>query len=150
MKTLAFVFAAILVFALGTGAIASPEDVANDISEQVMSPYCPGVTLHDCPSDAAIALRERIADWAESGWSKTRIMDHLEAQWGDVIRATPPSKGMGVLAWVLPALAVLVGLVALVAVATKWSRRKVESSPPLSSNDRQRLEAELKQLRSET
>jgi cytochrome c-type biogenesis protein CcmH len=140
---------AVFIVGLATGVMAAPEDVANDISQQIMSPYCEGVTLHDCPSDAAVALRERIADWAASGWSRARIMDHLEAQWGDVIRATPPSEGFGVLAWLLPGLALFVGLLALVAVVRRWSLREAAPTQALAPSDRQQLETELSKLRSE-
>ena len=52
---------------VGGQALATPEDVANEISEKIMSPYCPGVTLHDCASGAAVDLRSDIAGWAEDG-----------------------------------------------------------------------------------
>jgi len=41
---------------LAAPAAAAPEDVANDISNEIMSPFCDGVTLHDCPSQEALDL----------------------------------------------------------------------------------------------
>ncbi|MDQ4145851.1 MAG: cytochrome c-type biogenesis protein CcmH [Actinomycetota bacterium] len=144
--------AGLILFLLApTMAQASPEDTANAISREIMSPYCPGVTLHDCPSAEATRMRERIAGWAESGWSKDRILAHLEAQWGDIIRGTPRTDGAGLIAWLLPVLAILVGAVAVVLAARAWSERRGQaaSAPPLSDSDRSRLEKELAQLRSE-
>ena len=145
-----------LVLALGialapAAALAAPEDVANEISREIMSPYCPGITLHDCPSDPAMKMRERIAGWAEDGWSKQEILTHLETEWGDVIRATPPTEGAGLLAWILPGLAVLCGAIGAFFVGRAWARRRAAAPapPPVSSSDRARLEKELADLRSE-
>lgn len=131
-------------------AVAAPEDTANDIAQEIMSPYCPGVTLHDCPSEAAQNMRERIAGWAEDGWSKDRILDHLESQWGDVIRATPPTEGAGLLAWLLPGLALAVGIVLVVWAVRSMARRRPPPPPPVSQSDRSRLEKELHELRAES
>lgn len=150
MKKIAALLA--VLWMLGGGqALAAPEDVANEVSQEIMSPYCPGVTLHDCPSGAATDLRYRIATWAEDGWSKERILDHLEAEFGDVIRATPPSSGAGLIAWILPALAVLGGAIAVVFIVKTWSdRRNSPPPPPISGSDRKRLETELGQFGTET
>jgi cytochrome c-type biogenesis protein CcmH len=145
------VFAFALLLSGGAHASASPEDVANEISQEIMSPYCPGVTLHDCPSGAANDLRVKIADWSEDGWSKERILNHLEEQFGDSVSATPPSSGAGLIAWLLPALAVLIGGAAVTYVVMIWSKRKeVPVTEPISGDDRARLDAELKTLEQET
>lgn len=132
-------------------ASAAPEDVANEIAREIMSPYCPGVTLHDCPSRPALKMREKIAGWAEDGWSKQEILTHLETQWGDVIRATPPTEGAGLLAWILPGVAVLCGAGGAFYVGRAWSRRRATAPapPPVSSADRARLDQELAEMRSE-
>lgn len=147
-------FAVVMAFAFAivpSSALAAPEDVANEIAREIMSPYCPGITLHDCPSAPAMEMREKIAGWAEEGWSKQEILSHLETQWGDVIRATPPTEGAGLLAWVLPGVAILCGAVAVFVVGRAWSRRRAtEPAPaPVSSVDRARLEKEIAEMRSE-
>lgn len=141
--------------ALGLLLVASPaaaggaEDLANRISAEVMSPYCPGVTLHDCPSDAAVQLRDRILGWARDGWSRERILDRLEAEYGASIRSTPPASGAGLGAWVTPAVAVGAGLIAAAAAARRWSRRRsVEEDPgEPTPAQRSRLDAELARMR---
>jgi cytochrome c-type biogenesis protein CcmH len=147
MTRLVLVGAFVLAFV--SPAHAAPEDVANDIAGEVMSPYCPGVTLHDCPSDAAIALRDRIEEWARQGWSRGRIMTTLEAEFGADIRARPPTSGRGLLAWLLPGLAVAGGLAVAWLVARRWSKGREESSagPAGSASERAQIEAELAALR---
>ncbi len=152
MRRLAAIVGLLCFVLLPVTAHATPEDTANDIAQEIMSPYCTGVTLHDCPSAQASEMRDRIAGWAEDGWSKDRILAHLETQWGDGIRATPPTEGAGLLAWLLPGLAVLGGAIGAAFAVRKWSKRRGSEPPPppLSGSDRSRLEKELSQLRSET
>jgi len=142
--------AALAIMLVTTPAWAGgPEDLANRISVEVMSPYCPGVTLHDCPTDAAVQLRERILGWARDGWSRERILDRLEAEYGASIRSTPPASGAGLWAWVMPAVAVGAGFVVAAAVARRWSRRpSVEDDlgEPTPAQ-RSRLESELARVR---
>ncbi|MBW3595195.1 MAG: cytochrome c-type biogenesis protein CcmH [Actinobacteria bacterium] len=139
----------LLVVAAGPAA-AAPEDLANEVSAEVMSPYCDGVTLHDCPSRAALELRDRIEGWARDGWSKSQIMAELEREFGPGIHATPQDKE-GVAAWVLPAAALLVGVAVAAALAMRWTRRRGAEQPePVDPSDHARVERELAALREET
>lgn len=154
MKWLAAAAAVAVAVALGatSAAGASPQDVANSISERVMSPFCPGVTLHDCPSDNAIQLRSQIATWASRGWSTQRIMAKLLAEYGPEIRAVPSDRGVSLLVWLLPAIAVLLGAGTAGLLARRWTRKKPDPVPPaeLAPRDRQRLEEELALVRNES
>ena len=133
-------------------AYANPEDTANDISEQIMSPYCPGVTLHDCPSDAAVALRDRIEAMAEQGMERAEIIAVLEQEYGESIRAVPPASGSGLGAWLLPGLAALGGVAAGWLLLRRWVRIPArpdgyDESVHITPADRRRLDTELKKLR---
>ncbi|MEA2509808.1 MAG: cytochrome c-type biosis protein CcmH [Actinomycetota bacterium] len=116
-----------------------------------MSPFCPGVTLHDCPSDNAIQLRSQIAKWASRGWSRQRIMAKLLAEYGPDIRAVPSDRGASLLVWLLPAVAVVLGAATAAALARRWTQKSDEQPPPLDlpPHDRQRLEEELALVRGE-
>ncbi|MGH2755577.1 MAG: cytochrome c-type biogenesis protein [Actinomycetota bacterium] len=131
-------------------ASAAPDDVANSVAQKVMSPFCPGLTLHDCPSDAAAELREEIAGWARQGWSEERIIDELEAEFGPGIRAAPPTEGSGLVAWLLPAVA-LAGAAGLgVLLARRWTRNRSADqgvASPVDADERARIEAELREIR---
>ena len=145
----------VLFIALGGGpASASPEDLATSIASEVMSPFCPGVTLENCPSDAAAALRTRIVSWAEDGQTRSQIMDRLVDEYGVTIRALPPAEGSGLWAWLAPGIAVLVGALVAGVLARRWSRRRRDASDSepveLPGDMRARLDDELRVLRSES
>lgn len=142
--------AAALIVLLGAGpAQAAPDDVANDISSEIMSPFCDGVTLHECPSAEALSLRARIEEWVRSGWTRSRIMNRLEEQYGASIHALPPRSGTGLVAWVGPVIALGAGILLAVARARRWSRRArpAPRGPSPTVGERRRLERELAALR---
>jgi cytochrome c-type biogenesis protein CcmH len=142
--------AAALIVLLGAGpAGAAPDDVANDISSEIMSPFCDGVTLHECPSAEALSLRARIEKWVRRGWTRDRIMGRLEQQYGASIRALPPRSGTGLVAWVGPAVALGAGALLAWARARRWSRRAPHArpAPAATAGERRRLERELAALR---
>lgn len=144
------VVAAVVAWGLWPGVVhAGPEDVAAEISSEVMSPFCPGSTLHDCPSAAAVELREDIEDRARAGWSKARIVEWLEDEYGPAIHGAPPAEGAGWLAWTLPAVAVLAAIAIAAAFLTR-ARRSVPRGPAPTERERAELERELTRLRRET
>jgi cytochrome c-type biogenesis protein CcmH len=147
------VAAALMVIVVGSPVAAggNASSVAADISDEIMSPFCDGVTLHDCPSRAALDLRVQIEEWAASGSSKAQILDRLEAEYGPGIRSTPPIDGSGIVAWLLPAIAVLGGCGAAWLLARRWTRtRSIESAAELGPEERARVEAELAEFRTST
>jgi cytochrome c-type biogenesis protein CcmH len=149
MRSLAVV-AFLLLLGGAAPAWASGQDVANQVSQRVMSPYCEGVTLHDCPSQKAAELRGRIARWARNGMTEEEIIHRLTAQFGASVKAEPDKTGSGLIAWLVPLLAVA----AAAAVAAVWVRRLAGSSPGaeagrrpvLSDSDRARVRRELERF----
>ena len=114
-----------------------------------MSPYCAGVTLHDCPSQEAIDLREEIEQWARDGMTRAQILERLEQDFGAGVRAAPPVGGSGLGAWVVPALVALAGAVIAAELARRWAHRSprhgdYDAAKHLTPGDRRRVERELR------
>jgi cytochrome c-type biogenesis protein CcmH/NrfF len=140
-----------LLLAPGPARAESPSEVATAVSHNVMSPFCPGVTLHDCPSDAATDLRGRIEAWARRGQSRTEIMARLRAEYGPAIAASPEPRGRGLVAWLLPVAALVAGALVVTASVRRWSAPPPTAPEPrrLSGDERARLDRELTRIRGE-
>ena len=139
---------AIILALMPPALAADASDLATEISQEIMSPFCPGVTLHDCASDAAVALRERIETWARAGWSKARIFTELEAEYGSDIHAVPEREGFGWFAWLLPAIALIAGVAGAATIARRWAHRLPETdTTELDPADKARIDSELESLR---
>jgi cytochrome c-type biogenesis protein CcmH len=107
---------------------------AHGISSDIMSPYCPGRTLADCPSPNAAALREEVRELLTAGVPAGEVRARLESRFGDQIVGTPRSLW----GWILPGLALLLGAVALVMALRRMHGR---TAPPTAIDPA--LEAEL-------
>jgi cytochrome c-type biogenesis protein CcmH/NrfF len=84
--------------------------VALGLFARLMSPYCPGASLRDCGSGQAEVLRERIRGWLREGRDESWIEAQLVAEFGENILGAPKFKGLGIIAYLAPILALLIGL----------------------------------------
>jgi cytochrome c-type biogenesis protein CcmH/NrfF len=129
----------------GAWAQASPDEIATRVSEEIMSPFCDGVTLHDCPSAEADELRREISAWARAGLTEEQIIVRLEDRYGSVISGSPSSP----LAWLIPLLAVVAGVLLVALLARRWRgsggehERPRPPRTPLSPEDRARVDAQI-------
>jgi cytochrome c-type biogenesis protein CcmH len=115
---------AILVSAAPGAANQALADVerardAHAFARTVMSPFCPGRTLTDCPSPDAAALREEIRQQLAAGVSEEAIRLELERRFGTAVVAVPRS----VWAWIIPLSILGAGLVGLIAAFRALSAR---------------------------
>ena len=133
----------IVLLAAASPQAVEPNDVdlaraAHAFSQQVMSPFCPGRTLTDCPSPDATALRAEIRRQFELGVSEESVRRALEARYGDTVVGLPRSA----LAWLLPILALAAGAVLLGFTALRLSRPR-SAAPAAPAAPAHEVEAQL-------
>lgn len=135
---------AILVVAV-PHAYADAQDVARRVAQEIISPFCPGVTLHDCPSSEADEMRREILALAETGMSSDEIIDLLVEERGEEILAEPSSP----VARMLPAVLVALGAGVALFLMTRWSRRRraEPAAEGLNEAERNRVRAEIDRMR---
>ena len=75
----------------------------------LMSPFCPGRTLADCPSEKAEDLRAWIVDQEAAGRPQQEVEAEILQTFGDSVRQAPLPTGLGLAAYVIPVLLFLVG-----------------------------------------
>ena len=107
----------LLFLALAGPTQAQTESATSDsswgygLSHELMSPFCPGVTLAACTSPQAAELRQWILLQEAAGTSREEVIFILEERFGDAIRSTPEAEGWGLAAWLLPVVALAIGVV---------------------------------------
>lgn len=101
-------------------ASGNPDQILQSLSNDLMSPYCPGRTISSCPSPQARQLEDHILSEAKSGKSRDEIESALVTRFGSEIvgYAPPPVLLYG------SAIAGLVVLILLVMMGRRWSRRR--------------------------
>lgn len=64
--------------------------VANQVNQQVLSPFCPGKTLAMCTSPAAADVRRDIQVWAAEGKKVDEIKEKLFKEYGEEYKMLEP------------------------------------------------------------
>ena len=87
----------------------SIEENVSDISKELMCPVCRGQTVAESNSALANDFREIIRKKLESGESKQEIINYFINRYGESVLASPPAKGIRLIVWVAPLLAIIIG-----------------------------------------
>jgi len=138
---------------IAIGAQSAPLDpVAQQLFHDIMSPYCPGLTLAVCPSEGAQLLKDTIRARLAVGRSADEVMAELEGRYGAGIRARPRARGIGLVAWLGPILPLLLGVILLTLWVRRATRRRSIAATgserlAIAEADRIRLEQALREDR---
>jgi cytochrome c-type biogenesis protein CcmH/NrfF len=128
------------------------ERQATAIARQTMSPFCPGRTLADCPSEYAGEWRRDIQRMLVAGRSPAEIQDELERRAGANLSGIPARDTSY---WV-PAAFALLGVAVLGTIFVRLRRSAPKAGAPQAAEDSasdadkstsiddERLEAELR------
>lgn len=138
MKLRALVLVAGALGACGAAAAAAPPNAA-DLEAELVCPVCE-TTLDQSTAPVAQRMKAFIRVRIAAGDSEEEIKDELVDQFGPGVLATPPKSGFGLLAWLLPLAALIIGAIAVALLIRSWSRRR---APP---DDAQPLDPQLERL----
>ncbi len=145
----------LVVFGLAGPARSQPAPMSDSeiqaqvVFREVMSPFCPGLTLGDCPSPQAFELRGEITRRLQAGESRQAIVDGLVATYGPGILSDPSGTPIGRVIWGVPILLSLVAAGALALFLRRITRVARDLPPPPVSTLQDastRLEEELSAL----
>jgi cytochrome c-type biogenesis protein CcmH/NrfF len=128
---------------------AEPRASVTEIEAEVMCPVC-GTLLQLAESPQAQREKTFVRRLVSAGKTKQEIKDALVAEYGEAVLALPKGKGFNLSAYLVPAIAFVVALVALVIGVLRW--RRAGGDPPDGSRpapqgpspeDSERLDADL-------
>jgi len=100
-------------------AFADPDQILQELSTDLMSPYCPGRTIASCPSPQARQLEDHILAEAKAGQSREEIEQALVQRFGDEIVGYAPQP----LVLYGSALVGAMALGALVVMGRRWAAK---------------------------
>ncbi len=158
-SSLLFVGALLLSFLLVGGVSAqgdSPpvpsDDQVNAIAKNLYCPVCPNTPLDVCETQACMDWRAQIRDQLAAGWSEEQIVDYFVAQYGERVLAEPKRSGFTSLVWVLPVIAISLGLGVTWQVLKKWRSNvapatgQPSTQPMISPELKAQIEQALREL----
>lgn len=144
-RTRAVAGSVLCALALAAPSTAADPPSAADLEAKLVCPVCE-TTLDQSNAPVAermkLFIRERIA----AGDSEREITDALVAEFGPGVVASPPEGGFGLLAWLLPLVALAGGAVAVWVLVRTWARARpgaAGAERPLDADVERRVDEEL-------
>jgi len=124
------VVVAIVVLVVRSRPDNSPAARAARLEQQLACPVCEGQSVADSNSPQSRAIRADIPRRIAAGQSDAEIRQYYVSRYTERILETPSNSGLGIIAWGLPALAVIVGALSIVVAVRRWSH-----APRLKATD---------------
>lgn len=133
------VIAALVVVALGRAATVegpalTPEERVRNIAATIKCPTCRSQSVADSGAAAARAIRAEITKRVSDGESPDEIRAAVAATYGEDVLLTPSRSGAEGIVWMLPVVALVLGLAGVGAAFARWRR---EPSGSASEADRE-------------
>ncbi len=126
-----------------------PHPVADEAISRLKSPYCPGLMLEVCTSYQGALLRDSLQEMARAGLARDDLVAWVLANHGEEYLAYPRTSGRGLLAWLVPPGALLLG-VGVVLVALRYMKdpmlARAGAERELSAEEEHRLREALKEM----
>ena len=130
---------AVIVAALvigGAGRDSGPRTAAGRtqaIAEDLRCPVCQGLSVADSHAPTARAIYEDIRRRVDAGESDAEIQAYFVGSYGEWVLLRPETSGAGALVWVLPLVALVLGVGGLAVAFRRWRRQ-----PALAATDEDR------------
>jgi cytochrome c-type biogenesis protein CcmH len=118
----AFCSVTVLVLLASPTSAAGPPRAA-DLEAELVCPVCE-TTLDQSNAPVAERMKAFIRERVAAGSSEQEIKDALVAEFGAGVLATPSKRGFGLLAWLIPLVALFAGAFVLAVLVRGWSRRR--------------------------
>jgi cytochrome c-type biogenesis protein CcmH len=126
----AVVVVMIVVLIVGSRPNRSITARADSLARQLACPVCTGESVAESNAPESRAIRADIRRRLRAGESDARIRAAYVGAYGDKILLTPDSGGLGIVAWGVPVLAVVLGGAGIAVLLWRWSR-----TPRLSATE---------------
>ncbi len=93
------------------------------VALQLQCPVCQNESVAASSAAISVQMRQVIREQLQAGRSEQQVLDYFAAHYGNQILLTPPQQGFNLLAWLVPAAILLLGLGLVGLTARDWSQR---------------------------
>ena len=100
-----------------------------EVASLLRCPVCQGMSVADSPSEMAVNMKHQVGALVARGYTREQILDYFERSYGQFVLLKPKFQGVNTLVWILPILAIAIGVV----IVFRVINRRVLSGAPLSS-----------------
>jgi len=131
-------FGLCVLFALSTSNLhAAPapdfEDRTREIASELRCVVCQNLSIADSPSEMAQQMRAVVREQLEAGKSPQQIKDFFVSKYGEWVLLKPKTSGVSLLLWVLPYVALVIGVIAALWIIRRWVSKKKSAQAAASA-----------------
>lgn len=94
-----------------------------DVASQLRCPVCQHESAADSSAAIARQMRQVIRQQLRAGRSEQQVLHYFADHYGETILLTPPRQGLNLLAWLMPAALLLLGMGLVGFVVRDWRLR---------------------------
>jgi cytochrome c-type biogenesis protein CcmH len=117
------------------------EQTVHEVASELRCVVCQSLSVADSPSETANQMRGIIRERLAAGDSPEQVRAYFVTKYGNWILLSPPKSGFTLLVWVVPFVALAIGLVLVAVTVRRWSRAP---QPAASSPSRPRIASALR------
>lgn len=118
----------VAVLVARSGPSRAPASRAARLENELACPVCTGESVADSNAPESRAIRVDVVRRIRAGQSDTEIRDAYVAIYGEHVLLTPSNGGLGVIAWGVPVIAIVLG-----AAGITFALRRSSRSPRLAA-----------------
>lgn len=138
MKRITWIAAFVIVALIAIPAVALAQDGdpgtpvvtdddVNAVANQLYCPVCENVPLDVCGTQACADWRGEIRTMLQEGRSEQEIFNYFTDRYGQRVLATPEARGFNLIVWIVPPLAVIIGIVVLVGALRRMAPSAIKA-----------------------
>ncbi len=127
---------------------AMNEETVRQIAAQLRCVVCQNLSVADSPSEMANQMRGIIRERLQGGDTAEQVMAYFVDKYGEWILLSPRPRGFNLLVWTLPFAGIGGGLLVILMLTRRWSRRTRERpvAEPVDPATRERIRREMTEL----
>lgn len=114
------------------------EEAVHEVAAQLRCVVCQSLSVADSPSETAHQMKAIIRERLAAGESPEQVKAYFVDKYGLWILLSPPRQGFNLLVWVVPFAGLAAGLVLVLVVVKRWSRRPVAAAAPARPDEAMR------------
>jgi cytochrome c-type biogenesis protein CcmH len=100
------------------------EDQTRAIANELRCVVCQNLSVADSPSEMAQQMRAVVREQLEAGKTPEQVKDFFVSKYGEWVLLKPKTTGFAALLWILPYVALLLGVIAALWVIWRWTKSK--------------------------
>jgi cytochrome c-type biogenesis protein CcmH len=135
---------AVVVLAAGARAAAPvSEETVHEVAAQLRCVVCQSLSVADSPSETAHQMQAIIRERLAAGESPEQVKTYFVERYGTWILLSPLRQGFNLVVWVVPFAGLGAGLVLVLVLVRRWSRRPAPAGPRPDAAMRKRILREM-------